>query len=213
MHANSFGAGFKDNPQVEDYTVVHEDWGITATSTYKDYTKPKGLFNYFFGQKRSDLQSRFTFYLPNITKVESSSDSIRIVNYAIHFPVDENTTISKRILFRNFARYRWLDGRFMKYYNKIYAEDSRVSESQYPRMIPDSLVDEVHIASDALQIAYRKLRQQYLAMGWGVQPAQHLVGHAHGQAVVNGHTHSNGHANANEHASTNGHSAAAVVTL
>ena len=205
VHANSFGAGFKDNPTVDKYAVVHQDWGITAAMSYKNYTRPKGLFDLFFKQKSSDLESRFTFYLPNITKVESSSDDIRIINYAIHFPVDENTTISKRLLFRSFARFDWLDDRFMKYYAKVYAEDSRVSESQYPRMIPDDLSDEVHIPSDALQIAYRKMRQEYLAMGWGLQE-ESTVGQPNRHAAVNG----NRYSIDNGHSETNGHSATAV---
>jgi len=96
--------------------------------------------------------------LPNITKVDSSSQ-IKIVNYAVHFPVDDNTTISKRILFRSFFPYSCLDSIFLKYYTKIYAEDSLVSESQYPRVVPANLSAEVHTASDALQLAYRKLHQ------------------------------------------------------
>jgi phenylpropionate dioxygenase-like ring-hydroxylating dioxygenase large terminal subunit len=187
VHANTFGAGFKDNPRVEEYEVQDEGWGISATSTYRNYTKPKGLFTFFFRQKSSNLDSKFTFYLPNITKVESRSEQIRIVNYAVHFPVDDNTTISKRILFRSFARYSWLDDVFMNYYTKIYAEDSRVSESQYPKMIPTQLSAEVHIPSDALQLAYRKLRQKYLAMGWGAEPYTSDSNHANGQSSLSSH--------------------------
>ncbi|HCF28046.1 MAG TPA: (2Fe-2S)-binding protein [Cyanobacteria bacterium UBA11049] len=172
VHANSFGAGFRQNQRVEDYEVQEECWGISAKTTYKNYTKPKGLFSHFFRKEGTDVETKFTFYLPNITKVESGSGRIRIINYAVHFPVNDNTTISKRILFRSFLPYSWMDNRFLKYYNKIYAEDSRVSESQYPRVVPASLSAEVHVASDALQIAYRKLHQKYLAMGWGLEPYQ-----------------------------------------
>ncbi|MBR8838039.1 MAG: aromatic ring-hydroxylating dioxygenase subunit alpha [Stigonema ocellatum SAG 48.90 = DSM 106950] len=181
VHANSFGAGFKQNPNVEDYEIQDEGWGISARSTYKNYTKPKGLFRYFVREESSDLESKVSFYLPNITKIESNSGSIKIVNFAVHLPVDDNTTISKRILFRSFARYSWLDRIFLKYYTKIYTEDSVVSESQYPRVVPASLSAEVHVASDAMQISYRKLHQKYLAMGWSLKPSQsesdHLNGH------------------------------------
>jgi hypothetical protein len=34
--------------------------------------------------------------------------------------------------------------------------------------VPTNLAEEIHIASDALQIAYRKLRQKYLAIGSGI---------------------------------------------
>jgi phenylpropionate dioxygenase-like ring-hydroxylating dioxygenase large terminal subunit len=170
VHANSFGAGFQQNLRVEDYEIQDEGWGISAQSKYKNYTKPKGLFSPFFRQKSTDLISKFTFYLPNITKVESSSGQIRIINFAVHFPIDDNTTISKRILFRSFLPYSWLDSMFMKYYTKIYAEDSLISESQYPRSVPTNLAAETHVASDALQVAYRKLHQKYVTMGWGLEP-------------------------------------------
>ncbi|MBE9181924.1 aromatic ring-hydroxylating dioxygenase subunit alpha [Oculatella sp. LEGE 06141] len=170
VHANSFGAGFGDNPTVDDYTVEDEGWGMSATIVSKSSAKPKGLFKHFARQESADLVSKLTFYLPNITKVESSSKHIKIVNYAVHFPVNDTTTISKRILFRSFFPYAWSDRMFAKYYTKIYAEDSVVSESQYPGTVPYNLSAETHVASDALQVAYRKLRQKYLAMGWGLEP-------------------------------------------
>ena len=214
VHANSFGSGFKDNPEVGHYTVEELDWGITATYTYSNYTRPKGLFSSLAHKnKQTDLYSRFTFYLPNITKVESGSDSVRLVNYAIHFPVNEHVTISKRILFRSFARFRWLDGIFMKYYNKIYAEDSRVSETQYPRSVPVELADEVHIPSDALQIAYRRLRKKYLDRGWGINTKPAATNHTNGHAATNGHAITNGHATTNGHSGTNGHSKTAASTV
>ncbi|MBD2726599.1 aromatic ring-hydroxylating dioxygenase subunit alpha [Nostoc sp. FACHB-892] len=175
VHANSFGAGFRQNQRVEDYEVQEEPWGISAKIKYKDYTKPKGFFSHFFPSKGTEVETKFTFYFPNITKVATSSGRIKIINYAIHFPVDNNTTISKRILFRSFLPYSWMDNRFLKYYTKIYAEDSRVSESQYPRVVPPNLSTEVHVASDALQISYRKLYQKYIAMGWGLNEHQGLL--------------------------------------
>ena len=183
VHANSFGAGFQQNPRVEDYEIQDEDWGISAKITYKNYTKPKGLFRHFVRQESSDLDSKLSFYLPNITKIESSSSRIKIVNFAIHVPIDDNTTISKRILFRSFLPYSWLDNIFMKYYTKVYAEDSVVSESQYPRVVPTSLSDEIHVASDALHLAYRKLHQKYVALGWGLKPHQNKLDNSNGHSA------------------------------
>ena len=169
VHANTFGAGFGKNSRFDVYDIQDEPCGISAKSTYKNYTKPKGLFKLFFRGKSTDINSKFTFYLPNITKLETSSNSIKIVNFAIHLPVDENTTISKRILFRSFLPYSWLDGIFLRYYTKIHGEDSTVSESQYPRFIPDSLSTEVHVDADAFTLKYRQLRNKYLAIGWGLK--------------------------------------------
>ncbi len=168
VHANTIGSGFAENPRIEDYKVQAEDWGVSAEVNYYNHTKPKGLFSHFFRKKQSEVNSKITFYLPNITRVESGSGGVKIINYAIHLPVDDNTTISKRILLRRFFRYAWADSLFINYYNKIYTEDKVVSESQYPRVVPTNLAEEIHIASDALQIAYRKLRQKYLAIGSGI---------------------------------------------
>ncbi|ARV59275.1 (2Fe-2S)-binding protein [Nostocales cyanobacterium HT-58-2] len=184
VHANSFGAGFRENPRVEDYEIQDEGWGASATIAHKSYAKPKGLFKHFARQEKSDLKSKLTFYLPNITKVESNSGHIRIINFAIHFPVDNNTTISKRILFRSFFPYSWLDSIFLKYYTKIYAEDSLVSESQYPRVVPANLSDELHVASDALQLAYRKLHQKYVAKGWSLESDQRQSENLNGHSAV-----------------------------
>ncbi|RCJ40756.1 (2Fe-2S)-binding protein [Nostoc minutum NIES-26] len=171
VHANSFGAGFAQDPRVEDYVVQDEDWGISAKITYKNYTKPKdGIFKSFFRPARTQLNARTSFFLPNITKIESDFGRGKMVNYAVHIPVDANTTISKRIQFRNFFTYSWADKIFVNFHHRVGLEDRVVTESQYPKLIPETLSTEVHVPADALTLAYRKLRQKYLAMGWGLQP-------------------------------------------
>ena len=167
VHANSFGAGFADDPRVAPYQVEARPWGITAKLQYANYTKPKGIFKFFFRPSRTTLNSRTTFYLPNITIVESDFVRGKMVNYAIHLPVDHTTTISKRIQFRNVFTQRWLDWLFEKFHYKVCEEDRAVSESQYPPVIPDSFSEEVHTPADALPLAYRKLRQQCIKMEWG----------------------------------------------
>ncbi|MBW4639516.1 MAG: aromatic ring-hydroxylating dioxygenase subunit alpha [Gloeocapsa sp. UFS-A4-WI-NPMV-4B04] len=169
VHAKSFGSGFAQDPRVADYEVQDEDWGISAKLKYANFTKPKGIFKLFFRPARTELDAKTTFYLPNITKVESNFVRGKMVNYAIHLPIDENTTVSKRIQFRNVFSYPWADSLFVKFHYKVCEEDKAVSESQYPKAIPDSFSDEVHTPSDALSLAYRKLRQKYLAMSCGVK--------------------------------------------
>ncbi|WGV27371.1 Rieske 2Fe-2S domain-containing protein [Halotia branconii] len=170
VHANSFGAGFAQDPRVEDYVIQDENWGISAKITYKNYTKPKnGVFKSFFRPARTQLNATTSFYLPNITKIESDFGRGKMINYAVHIPVNPNTTISKRIQFRNFFTYSWADSLFVRFHHQVGWEDRIVTESQYPKFIPDTLSDEIHVPADALTIAYRQLRQKYLAMGWGLK--------------------------------------------
>ncbi|MBW4688970.1 MAG: aromatic ring-hydroxylating dioxygenase subunit alpha [Komarekiella atlantica HA4396-MV6] len=170
VHANSFGAGFAQDPRVEDYIVQDEDWGFSTKITYKNYTKPKnGLFRSLFRPARTQLNAKTSFYLPNITKIESDFGRGKMINYAVHIPVDENTTISKRIQFRNFFTYSWADSLFVKFHHKVGLEDRVVTESQYPKLLPDTLLTEVHVPADALTLAYRRLRHKYLSLGWGLK--------------------------------------------
>ncbi|MFE4106631.1 aromatic ring-hydroxylating dioxygenase subunit alpha [Almyronema epifaneia] len=168
VHAKSFGAGFAQDPRVAPYEVKEENWGISAKLKYANFTQPKGIFKLFFRPSRTELNAKTTFYLPNITIVESDFVRGKMVNYAIHVPVDETTTISKRIQFRSVFKQKWADPLFVKFHYKVCEEDRGVSESQYPPVIPDSFTAEVHTPSDALPLAYRKLRQKCMAMGWGL---------------------------------------------
>jgi len=75
-------------------------------------------------------------------------------------PVDDNTT--KVILFSVvFLILVWTA--YLKYYTKIYAEDSLVSESHILELYLLTCQPKF-ILLDALQLAYRKLHQKYVAM-------------------------------------------------
>lgn len=169
VHGNSFGAGMAQDPTVEDHIIKHEDWGISTKISYRNYTQPKnGIFKYFFRPQKTQLNATISFYLPNITKIESDFGRGKIINYAIHVPVDNHRTISKRIQLRNFFTYAWADRLFIKFHHQVGLEDKIVTESQIPQLIPDNLTSEVHVAADAMNLAYRQIRQKYLAMGWGL---------------------------------------------
>ena len=167
VHANSFGWGFGDDPTIADYEVQNEDWGISTKIRYVNYTKPKGIFRPFFRSVRTELNSKVSLYLPNIFRLESDFGRGKTINYALHLPINDNTTISKRIQFRNIFTYPWADSLFLKFHYKVCEEDRIVTESQYPKVIPNSLSAEVHTPSDAMTLAYRELRQKYLAMDSG----------------------------------------------
>lgn len=183
VHANSFGKGFDREQEIEEYKVDVEDWGAKAKVNFKNYTKPKGFLKYFVRPSSSEVKSKISFYLPNINKLEVSFAAGKIVNFGIHIPVDDNTTLIKRIQFRSFFRYPWADFLFQKTNLKVSREDKVVAESQYPNAIPDNLLDEIHVSCDTLSVAYRKLQQKYLAMGWGLKSTQSELNNSDGHLV------------------------------
>ncbi|MBH8553780.1 aromatic ring-hydroxylating dioxygenase subunit alpha [Nostocaceae cyanobacterium CENA357] len=166
VHANSFGSGMAQEPQLPKYEIHLEDWGGTSFLNLKQHV-PKGIFwRYIHSKKRSTIKTTRTIYMPNIIY----SDFERFITFVAHVPVDDHTTITKFIQFRSFLTQPWADGIFQKYSLKINQEDQLIVESQYPKIVPYDLTAEIHTPSDALSLAYRQLRKKCLDMGWGLAP-------------------------------------------
>ena len=183
VHANSFGKGFERDQTIEQYEINVEEFGASSTVVIKQHSRPKGFLKFFHRSGTTDVTSKISFYLPNINKMEGYFPGGKLVNFGIHIPIDENTTLIKRIQFRSFFTYSWADPIFQKSNLKISREDAVVAESQYPKAIPDNLTDEVHVACDAISLAYRKLRQKYLKMGWGSELCESKSNNPNGNLV------------------------------
>nr|WP_242063649.1 aromatic ring-hydroxylating dioxygenase subunit alpha [Nostoc sp. FACHB-892] len=166
VHANSFGSGMTQQPQLPEYEANLEDWGGSSLIHLKQHT-PKGIFwKYTHRKNHPEIKTIRSFYMPNIIY----SDFERFITFVAHVPIDEHTTVSKFIQFRSFLTQPWADAIFKKYSLKINQEDKLVVESQRPKIIPYNLTDEIHTSSDALSLAYRKLRKKCLDMGWATAP-------------------------------------------
>lgn len=170
IHSRSFGNGFAPEQKMEDYDVNLQDWSGSITVDIENYTQAKGIFRYVFRPLRSTVKTTLGFYMPNITRVDVEFGRGKLTTFTIHLPVDDRTTMTKRIQFRNFLTFPWADPIFQLAAYKVVNEDKRVVETQYPQPIPDNLSEEVHVPCDTLSISYRKLHQKCLRMGWGLQP-------------------------------------------
>ncbi len=168
VHAHSFGSGMAQKPQLSDYKVHLEAWGASASLNLKQHA-PKGIFwRYIHSKDRLEVKTTRTLYMPNIIITRTGADAPGLIMFFVHVPVDDNTTISKCIQLRRFLTQPWADGIFQKHNLKIYREDKPVVESQRPKVGSHDLAAELYVSSDALLIAYRKLRQKCLNMGWEI---------------------------------------------
>ncbi|WP_414589802.1 Rieske 2Fe-2S domain-containing protein [Scytonema sp. PCC 10023] len=172
IHANSFGSGIADQPQIENYDVCLEEWSASATVTANQSKKTKGFWKHFLNKQGSrPLSVTLSFYMPNISRLEFDFPigHFKMILFSSHLPIDDKTTVSKWIVLRNFLTAPWADGDARKRALKTMLEDKPIVESQSPQVIPDDLTAELHVPSDALSIAYRKLHKQCLEMGWGME--------------------------------------------
>ncbi|MDJ0593034.1 MAG: aromatic ring-hydroxylating dioxygenase subunit alpha [Pleurocapsa sp. MO_226.B13] len=171
IHPNSQGRGRVEEPQIEEYDVHLEEWSASATVTGKKPKKTRAFWKSILKKQGSrTLSVTVSFYMPNITrlKFDFSIGSFKLIIFSVHLPIDDNTTVSKWLFLRNFTTAPWADRDARKRTLKIMLEDKPVVESQSPKVLPYDLASELHVPADSLSIAYRKLRQKCLDMGWGI---------------------------------------------
>jgi phenylpropionate dioxygenase-like ring-hydroxylating dioxygenase large terminal subunit len=164
VHRNSFGNIAE--PQIEDYAVDLRDYGASATATLMP-PLPRGLWK-LLRRKRTPVKATVGFEMPNITRLELDLGKWKTVVVDSNIPVDENTTRTIFLSFRNFFRGRWANRDAKRRMMKIFLEDQATVESQKPELLPYDLAAELHVKSDVLGVTYRKMRNRYLDRGWGI---------------------------------------------
>jgi phenylpropionate dioxygenase-like ring-hydroxylating dioxygenase large terminal subunit len=153
---------------IEASDVRLEEWSGSAFVNLRP-SPFKGLWKHIRRKDRPDVGAKATFYLPNVTRLDIDFGNSKFILFSVHVPIDDNTTITKWIQFRNFFTHPWANGDARRRILKAFVEDRRVVEAQLPELLPCNLT----VPSDVLKIAYRQLRQKWLDMGWGVK--QHLI--------------------------------------
>jgi phenylpropionate dioxygenase-like ring-hydroxylating dioxygenase large terminal subunit len=165
VHSESFGN--KDKPQVPDYEIIYGDYSAEATVTLEP-PNPKGIWGLFAKKDRPGVKTRAGFYMPNVTLLEVTLPIGLMVLLNFHIPVDEFNTVVKWINLRTFFKGNWADGDARKRVDKIFGQDKAVLEEVRPEILPFDIAAELHVKSDAIQIAYRKMRNKYIEKGWGI---------------------------------------------
>lgn len=184
VHGGSFGN--RDEPEIEDYDVEYIN-ELSASATIAFKPKPaKGLWRrlYRSGQEQEPVKVTNTWWMPNVSMliVELPFGKQRLFN--AHVPVNENKTISKWQLLRDFFKGNWADKDATRRVIKIFNEDNPMVMAQRPELLPYDLAAELHVKSDAIQVAYRKTRNKYLDMGYGIDMHKIRADYANYQAVV-----------------------------
>lgn len=165
VHGGAFGN--PEKPQVPDFEVTYGDYCAEITVDIEP-TPPKGLWSKFQKKERVPVKTRAGFFMPCVTMLEVNLPIGQMILYNFHTPIDEFTTVTRWINLRGFFKANWADGDARKRIKKIFDQDQVVLEEVRPEILPLDIAAELHVKSDNLQIAYRKLRNKLLAKGWGI---------------------------------------------
>ena len=180
VHRNSFGN--PQRPQVEDYEVHTTDTSASFQVTLMPPT-PRGLWRYL-RPKRTPVEARVAVYMPSITRLHLKFGKSETIVIDSNIPIDEKTTLTRYIALRNFFTGSWADRDARRRVMKIFLEDQPTVEAQRPELLPYDLGAELHLKSDAMAVAFRKLRKKYLDMGWGIDVDTIRSKHTGRSAVV-----------------------------
>jgi phenylpropionate dioxygenase-like ring-hydroxylating dioxygenase large terminal subunit len=179
VHKNSFGN--YEEPQIGDYVVKQTEYSV-ATTVKLNAPLPKGLWKLIRKTRRDPVVASVAVYMPNITRLDLDLGKWRTVIFDCNLPVDENTTRTLWIQARNFFRGGWADRDARRRVQAIFLEDQPTVEGQRPELLPYDLGAELNVKSDAMGVAYRKMRNEFIDRGWAIDTD--AIAHNGKRAVV-----------------------------
>jgi len=165
VHGGAFGN--RDEPQVPDYEIIYGDWSAEATVTLRP-PPPKGLWGTISPKKIEGVKTRAGFFMPCISLLEVTLPVGLMVLLNFHTPIEWFHSVTRWINLRTFFKGNWADNNARERVKKIFDQDKEVLEEVRPEILPFDIAAELHVKSDATQIAYRKLRNKLIEKGWGI---------------------------------------------
>ncbi|MEV4840444.1 aromatic ring-hydroxylating dioxygenase subunit alpha [Nonomuraea sp. NPDC049486] len=163
VHGTAFGN--PDKPEIPDYEVTQGEWHAEADILLNP-PAPKGLWGMLSPKRLDPVVVTNGWYLPNVVKLHIRLPFGDLIMYDHNIPISQGRTMVKLVGYRNFFTGKWADRNAVKRIQRIFEQDRVVVESQRPELLPFDLAAELHLRSDALQIAYRRRRQELIDDGW-----------------------------------------------
>lgn len=166
VHSTSFGN--PDKPEVPEVEIEESEWSAVADVELEP-PAPRGLWSLLSrGRERPKVRTTAGFFMPNVIQLQVDLPMGKLVIYDTNIPIDDTTTLVKFVVLRNFFRGAWADGNTLKRTLKIFREDEPIVDQVRPELLPFDLPSELHIKSDGMAIAYRRMRARAIAKGWGI---------------------------------------------
>jgi hypothetical protein len=148
------------------------EWGGDAT-VHLNPPPARGIWKFLRGKNRPRVKTTGGYRMPNITRLNVRLPIGEFLLYTFHLPVDETKTRSIWVMLRSFFPQPFFDGDSVKRVIKIFNEDRRTVLEQRPELLPYDLAAELHVRSDRIQVDFRRKRNHYLDLGWGIDT--HLI--------------------------------------
>jgi phenylpropionate dioxygenase-like ring-hydroxylating dioxygenase large terminal subunit len=186
VHGGSFGN--REEPEVEEYEVDElGTWARRATVTLKPPKRNiRGPWKKLYTEQTQTkgVVTSSWVYMPCVTILDVNLPIGKMLLFNAHIPIDDYVTVTKWINFRSFFKGNWADRDARRRVFKIFNQDKPIVEAQRPELLPYDLGAELHVKSDSIQIAYRRMRQKAIDQGWAIDTHRIADEYSRRQAVV-----------------------------
>lgn len=173
-HASFVHPVFGTPETAEENQIVKVDkgehWGYSENLQYP----PQFKENFLRRRMRKDRQPTVTkpYYDLSGMTVRIQIDinpKMSIIMFDANTPVDEHTTRTFALQFRNFFKSPLFDNGSRKRLRKILAEDTTIVEAASPNYLPDSLANELSVKDDKFMSSFRAARRRCIEeRGWKI---------------------------------------------
>jgi phenylpropionate dioxygenase-like ring-hydroxylating dioxygenase large terminal subunit len=173
LHSDSFGN--KDAPSIREMEAKNGPYAVSATFSLTN--KPVNAM--WEWSKVKEVQVTARAMLPSTSVISFTlGNGLSFTTFVNTVPINEGRTVNRFALIRNLEA-PLVPGVTGKLFNmdawdklahdamiKILSEDKAMVE----QLRPDLLQREVNVKADGVQTAFRRLRQDYINLGYGVLP-------------------------------------------
>lgn len=170
LHNDTFGN--QDKPEIRSMTCAADAYGVLAS--FKLHNKPvNALWNW---SQVPAVEVTAKALLPSTSVITFTLGAgLSFTTFVNTVPINGGRTVNRFCLVRNISWdklgvFNWgaWDGLARQAMMRILTEDKGMVE----RLHPELLSHEISVKADMPQTAFRKLRQEYIDMGYGVAPEQ-----------------------------------------
>jgi phenylpropionate dioxygenase-like ring-hydroxylating dioxygenase large terminal subunit len=160
--------GDRSRPEVADFAVDEDQWSAYAVVTMEP-PEPKGIWK-LNGRKRDPVTVKNGFHLSGAhVRIEVQITATwKMVIFDVNTPIDENTTLTRWIMARNFMTLPMFDADSRRRTMSIFQQDAAIMEHVSPELLPVYLHEEVSVRSDAIMVAWRNRRRELIEKGWAM---------------------------------------------
>ncbi|KAK9824593.1 hypothetical protein WJX72_011558 [[Myrmecia] bisecta] len=170
LHDDTFGN--QGQPQIRGMTCTHDAYGVKAQ--FHLHNKPVNALWEFSKVPAVHVTAQALLGSTSVIAF-TLGNGLSFTTFVNTVPINGNRTVNRFALVRNlsidktgiFNMNAW-DGMARKAMLRILSEDKAMVEE----LRPDLLAREISVKADLPQIAFRKLRQEYIDMGYGVLPEE-----------------------------------------